>query len=103
MSAWLLGAGLLAGFGMAPLHAAGDQPAVGTDRLAQPAQPSSPEGSRKRFIKAEPSRAPRLSAPVPEAGPILPPVTLQGHHDIVPSTTSPLKTERAHGTPPIGE
>jgi hypothetical protein len=102
-SAWLLGVGLLAGLGAAPLRAAGDQPAIGTDRFAQPAQPAPLEGSPKRFIKAEPARAPRLSAPIPEAGPVIPPLPLKGHRDVPPSTTSPLKAERAHGTPPSGD
>jgi hypothetical protein len=104
----LLGVSLLAGLGVGlgiiPNSAAGaaDKPIVGTDRLAQPAAPAPLDGSHKRFIKSEPSRAPRLSSPPPQAGPILPPLTLKGHHDSPPQTTQPLKPEHAHGTPPGG-
>jgi hypothetical protein len=97
-------AGLAAGLGVIPGSAAdaADKPIVGTDRLAQPAAPAPLEGTSKRFIKSEPSRAPRLSAPLPQAGPILPPLTLKGHRDSPPQTTQPLKPEHAHGTPPGG-
>jgi hypothetical protein len=96
-----LGLSLAASPGPGGLAAASDnQPIVGTNRLAQPAAPAPLEGSPKRFIKAEPSRAPRLSPPAEQAGPILPSITLKGHRDSPPSTTPPLKQVPAHGTPP---
>jgi hypothetical protein len=92
--------GLLLALGPEAGSAADSRPIVGTDRMAQPAEAAPLEGSRKRFIKAEPSRAPRLSPPAEQAGPILPAITLKGHRESPPSTTRPLKQVPAHGTPP---
>lgn len=77
-----------------PAAHAADRPIVGTDRMAMPAEPAPEGGSRKRFLKSEPGRAPRLS-PKPEGvGPILAPLSLKGHRDSPPSTAKPLKPER---------
>jgi hypothetical protein len=107
MSPLLLGVGLLAALSALPGAGAADsrpiQPIVGTDRLAQPATAAPLEGSSKRFIKADPRHAPRLSPRPEEAGPIIPPLTLKGHTESPPTTTKPLKPVRAHGTPPGGE
>ena len=83
-----------------------EEPIVPTTQLAQPAAPAPLEGSRKRFIKAEPtSSAPRLS-PLPEGvAPIIRPLKLKGHTESPPTTTAPLKTTGAprHAPPPPGE
>ena len=102
-SARLFAIGLLAGLGAAAAQAAEPAPIVGTDRLAQPAEPAPFDESSKRFIKATPSTAPRLSTPPPAWGPILPALKLNGHRDDPPSTTKPLKPEHAHGSPPPGD
>ena len=83
------------------VRAADSKPIVGTERFAQPAAPAPLDGSRKRFIKTEPTgHAPRLS-PKPEGvGPIIPPVALKGHRDSPPSTTAPIKAGRAPVNPP---
>lgn len=102
----LLGVGLLGALGAVPSRDAGaadGPPIVGTDRLAQPAQPVPLEGSPKRFIKADPGRAPRLSPRPEQAGPIIAPLTLKGHTESPPSTTKQLLPEHAHGTPPGGD
>jgi hypothetical protein len=90
----LLGASL-----PAPADAA-DRPIAGTDRLAQPADPAPLAGSRKRFIKADPSRAPRLSTKPDGVSPILPPLALKGHRESPPQTTAPLKPGRSPANPP---
>ncbi len=81
-----------------------DTPIVGTQQFAQPAPPAEPaplEGrSRKRFIKAEPSSAPRLSPKPVGVSPILPPLALKGHTESPPSTTGPLKPGRSPVNPP---
>ena len=85
---------------LAPPAGAADRPIVGTERLAQPAEPAPPEGSRKHFLDANPASAPRLS-PRPEGvSPILPPLKLKGHRDSPPQTTAPLKAGRAPVNPP---
>jgi hypothetical protein len=99
-SSWFLGVGVLAALGAGPGRAADSQPIVGTDRLAQPAAAAPLEGSSKRFIKANPARAPRLSPRPEQAGPIIPPLTLKGHTESPPTTTKPLQPARANGTPP---
>ncbi len=84
-----------------------DKPIVGTQQFAQPAQPADaapPEGSRKRFIKASPSSAPRLSPKPVGVSPILPPLALKGHTESPPSTTAPIKAGRSpvNAPPPPG-
>jgi len=104
-SSLLLGVGLLAALGALPGGAADAadspaiQPIVGTDRLAQPAAPAPLGGSPKRFIKADPAHAPRLSPPAEQAGPIIAPLTLKGHTESPPTTTKKLQPVGAHGTP----
>jgi hypothetical protein len=98
----LLAVGLLVALGTLPNREAGatdTKPIAGTDRLAQPAAPTPLEGSQKRFIKANPSQAPRLSPRPEQAGPIIPPLTLKGHTESPPSTTKQLRPLPAHGTP----
>ena len=86
----LMGIALAAG----AAAAAEPRPIVPTDRLAEPAQPAQDFNSSKRFLKTQPSRAPRLS-PKPEGvGPILAPLSLKGHRDSPPTTTAPLTPER---------
>jgi hypothetical protein len=101
MRGWLpiLAAGLL-GATLAASAGAADRPISGTDRLAQPANPAPLEGSRKRFIKAEPSSAPRLSARPERSGPILPSLPLRGHRDVPPQTATPLKPGHTPVNPP---
>jgi hypothetical protein len=71
------------------------RPIVGTDRLAEPANPAPLEGSRKRFLKVDPSTRPAPLAAKPDrAGPIIEPLSLRGHRDSPPSTTQPLKPGR---------
>ncbi|SRR5258708_4116998 len=71
------------------------QPIAGTNRLAEPANPAPPEGSRKRFLKVDPSTRPAPLAAKPErAGPIIAPLSLRGHRDSPPQTTQPLKPGR---------
>jgi hypothetical protein len=80
--------------GAMPVARAADRPIVGTNKFAAPAEPAPDGGSRKRFLKSEPGRAPRLS-PKPEGvGPILAPLTLKGHRDSPPTTARPLKPDR---------
>jgi hypothetical protein len=101
-SSLLFGVGLLAALGALPgrgADAADSRPITGTDRLAQPAAPAPLEGSPKRFIKASPAQAPRLSPRPEQAGPIIPPLTLKGHTASPPTTTKPLQPVHAHGTP----
>jgi len=102
----LLSVGLLVALGALPGAAVGAadsrpiQPIVGTSQLAQPAAPAPLDGSSKRFIKADPHHAPRLSPPAEQAGPIIPPLTLKGHTESPPTTTKPLQPLHARGTPP---
>jgi hypothetical protein len=98
----LLVAGFVVLIGAAAAMPAGaaDRPIVGTDRLARPADAAPLEPSRKRFLKAEPSRAPRLSAKPDGVSPILPPLALKGHRESPPQTTAPLKPGRAPVNPP---
>jgi hypothetical protein len=101
-SCLLLAVGMLAALGALPnreADATDIKPIAGTDRLAQPAAPAPLEGSQKRFIKADPSKAPRLSPRPEQAGPIIAPLTLKGHTESPPSTTKPLRPAPAHGTP----
>jgi hypothetical protein len=83
----------------APARAA-DRPIVGTDRLAQPAEPAPLDNANKHFLKTEPSRAPRLSAKPDGVSPILPPLALKGHRDSPPTTTAPIKPGKANNPPP---
>src|SRR4051794_6185442 len=78
-----------------------DRPFTGADRMAEPAQPAPDDGSRKRFLKAEPSRAPRLSPKPDGVGPILAPLSLKGHRDSPPKTTDPLKPDRRLPPPAV--
>src|SRR5260221_9794657 len=85
--------------GSAPSFAAdpgkAQRPIVGTDRLAEPADSAPPTGSRKRFMKVDPSTRPAPLAAKPErAGPILEPLSLRGHRESPPQTTQPLKAGR---------
>ena len=98
----LLAAGfiLLLGAAYAVPAGAADRPIVGTDRLAQPADPAPLVPSRKRFLEAEPARAPRLSAKPDGVSPILPPLVLKGHRESAPQTTAPLRPGRAPVNPP---
>ena len=104
----LLATGLAALLGTATAGAADrvvntDRPIVGTQQLAQPAAPAEPsplQGSRKRFIKADPSSAPRLSPKPTGVSPILPPLALKGHTESPPSTTAPLKRVGSPINPP---
>lgn len=96
---WGLGVALALALSAAPAAAAkasAQQPIVGTDKLAQPAEPAPPEGSRKRFIKgASPSRMPPSKVKTGDrAGPIFSPMTLKGHRESPPTTTAPLKQSR---------
>ena len=100
MSRWPLVAALIALAALAGPARAADRPIVGTDRLAQPAEPAPLDGSRKRFIKAEPSRAPHLSTKPDGVSPILPPLALKGHRDSPPSTTAAIKPGKANNPPP---
>src|SRR5271168_2999661 len=93
-SCLLFGVGMLVALGALPNRGAGAtdlKPIVGTDRLAQPAAPAPLEGSPKRFIKADPAQAPRLSPRPEQAGPIIAPLTLKGHTESPPSTTKQLR------------
>ena len=94
---------VLAIFVLAALGApapAADRPALGTDRMAQPADAAPLAPSRKRFLKSEPRRAPRLTAKPEGTGPILAPLSLKGHRESPPSTTSPLKPGKSPNPPP---
>jgi hypothetical protein len=86
--------GLAVAAGASDAAARSEQPFVGADRMAEPAVPAPEGGSRKRFLKSNPGRAPRLSAKPDGVGPILAPLSLKGHRDSPPTTTRPLKPER---------
>ena len=83
----------------APARAA-ERPIVGTDRMAQPAEVAPLDNGHKRFLKTEPSRAPRLSAKPEGTGQLLAPLSLKGHRDSPATTTAPIKPNTANNPPP---